>query len=62
MNTPAHNSAQAQFGHFGRLIILVSLYLRLKLIDFGHQSQNAPVRKTLPVILEIHCQTVNSHC
>jgi len=45
-NSTAHNSAQAQFGHPGKLIIFVFWVLKGKLKDFGHQSQTAPVRKT----------------
>ena len=50
----AYNSAQPQFGHFGRLIISVSFYLRRKVIDSGHQSQTAAARKTLGTSLNQH--------
>ena len=40
----------AQFGCFGRLDLSGVLYLRLWLIDFGHQTQTAPVRETLAVM------------
>ena len=46
-NNTAHNIAQAQFGHLGKLIIWISLYLGRRSKDFGHQTQTAPVRKTL---------------
>ena len=55
---------QAQFGHLGRLIIWVSLYLRRWLNDFGHQTQTAPVRETLaesPLIIRYDTFTFRNY-
>ena len=46
-NNTAHNSAQAQFGHLGKLIIWISLYLGRRSKDSGHQYRTAPAIETL---------------
>jgi len=51
-NKAVPNSGQAQFGHLGRLMIFVSLYLYRRLKNLGHQSRTAPARETLAVRLK----------
>jgi len=44
---PAANSGQAQFGHFGKLIIFVSLYPHRRLKNFGRQTRTSAKLQTV---------------